>query len=692
MIQLINKCLHGFVLIPIIDACKKNNVFTLLNESPYSLKDLADKTHANPAYLSVALNAFESVGWIKMIEDTYILVNDTLTTINIPPSIINFYNFPFEPYFYEESNVNNDLFFEKLNLDAYLKKRNSSSFLANDLITFFLEGSIILPLFFFIKHNMEYCAQSKRVMLSKIPDKYMDELKLFFLIKELGTITSTTLELTNIGAYLMNSVQNAGVTLSYRPLLSNMEALIFGHDQSAYDLIKKDKHVDRTLNVIGSGAQHHIFFKDFQLILKDVFANQHDREASIAIVDMGCGDGSLLKRSYESVADKKNIMLVGVDFSNDSLIQTNKNLKELPCQTMRGDIIEPQKLADDLFKIGINNRDKIVHIRSFLDHNRPYKIHQNNVALKNREVISYSGKYISVTEETIPAHYAVQSLVESFQSWRSAIGELGLITLEVFSLPPPIIEKYLAETESLHFDTYHSFSKQLLVEAHVYMMAAAEAGLMICKKGFRKYPALLPYTRVSLQHFLPKPFIIRHAYVLDIPRLNYLKSVQGAFTAFSDDAIRGFMQKHPEEQYVLEKNHTIVGILFTKRVFCETLGKEENLDDTVYAPQGDAIIVTSFQMDPLSSELASDFLSFVIHNSFIKNGIKKVIILIKCSGLEMNVLDSVHETKNREHAFNNVLLNLIVQKGVKIEKRGENKKEEKVITITYTYVDWINNN
>ncbi|MBN8523116.1 MAG: hypothetical protein J0M23_04600 [Rickettsiales bacterium] len=694
MIQIFNKCLHGFILTPVINAFCKNNVFNLLAKSKYSVEDLVNNTNANLGYLGVALNAFESLGWVKKTEIYYQLGEDFPDVVIVPECIIKFYNFKFETYFYKTPRKKIHPFLDNLDIKNCLKFLKNTSFLENDLLSFFLEGAILLPLFFFMKNNLKYLPQDKLVFLDNIPNIYLDQLGQLFLVKKLGTVKSKTLELTNVGAYLINSIQNSGVTLSYRPLLSNIDKLIFDNDPETFKKIKNEKHIDRTLNVIGSGSQHKIFFRDFQILLKNFLAAIPENESPVAIVDMGCGDGSLLKTSYEVVPQKEKITLIGVDFSNDSLKQTSRNLKGLPYKTMHGNIVDPQRLFQDLYSTGFKDINKIIHIRSFLDHNRPYELPKDILKLRDRLPISYYGRYISYNEENIPAHNVVQNLVENFQKWASIVGDFGLITLEVFSLPPYIVKLYLEETESLHFDTYHGFSKQLLVEAHVYMMAAAEAGLIPNKKNFRKYPALLPYTRISLQHFFPKSFIIRHPCLTDINKLINMQTIEGSPLSLSSKEIRHFLNKYPEEQYIIEKDKEIACAIYTQRIIEGNLYMNKNTIKEIYSPHGEIIILVCFQVNPLYQELIHDLLSFVIHNSFIKNGIKKVITLMKWKDSDTEVLNQCSGIKTDIQKFSNPLIKINYKQGAKIEKIVESniRRENKISYMSYNYLDWVNNN
>ena len=100
------------------------------------------------------------------------------------------------------------------------------------------------------------------------------------------------------------------IALSYRPMLNGMDALLFGEPATVFGRHKtgeeshgEERHIDRRLNVQASGNQHTSYFNDLvdQVIHR---FNQQPLEAQPqAIVDVGCGDGSLLKQVYHAIAD-----------------------------------------------------------------------------------------------------------------------------------------------------------------------------------------------------------------------------------------------------------------------------------------------------------------------------------------------------------------------------------------------------
>src|SRR5437870_12442790 len=107
---------------------------------------------------------------------------------------------------------------------------------------------------------------------------------------------------------------------------------------------------------------------------------------------MGCGDGTLLAHLYSVVKertvrgrelDKHPLIIVGADFNKVARRATKQTLHAARIPTFHVimvDINRPAQLASDLEAIDLDIHD-LMHIRSFLDPNRPYAPLSNYVSV-----------------------------------------------------------------------------------------------------------------------------------------------------------------------------------------------------------------------------------------------------------------------------------------------------------------------
>src|SRR5207244_9021221 len=99
-----------------------------------------------------------------------------------------------------------------------------------------------------------------------------------------------------------------------------------------------------------------------------------------------------------------------------------------------GDINRPAQLASDLEQLGLDIHD-LLHVRSFLDHNRPY-IRPANGVKGNRPGRS-SGAFVHLGEEILPDELE-ENLVRHLRRWAPYVGRFGLLVLELHTLPPEL--------------------------------------------------------------------------------------------------------------------------------------------------------------------------------------------------------------------------------------------------------------
>ena len=142
---------------------------------------------------------------------------------------------------------------------------------------------------------------------------------------------------------------SAGVAVSYRPLLSKLRQLLLSNPGEVFtrDVNESEEHVDRTLNVIGSGFQYTRYFSAMEQQVLSIIRGSAAGKQPRYIVDTGCGDGTLLCMLYEAVRKAEGagsvmqLTMVGVDYNAESLVATRStcNRKNVPLITVQGEHI-----------------------------------------------------------------------------------------------------------------------------------------------------------------------------------------------------------------------------------------------------------------------------------------------------------------------------------------------------------------
>ncbi|MCP4294307.1 MAG: class I SAM-dependent methyltransferase, partial [Proteobacteria bacterium] len=267
-----------------------------------------------------------------------------------------------------------------------------------------------------------------------------------------------------------------------------------------------ESHVDRAMNVRGSGFQHRSYFKE---LAKGIGSSLCDVNGPKVIVDTGCGDGRLLatlaKTLSENGADRLNdVLFVGVDFNQEPLDVASETLTKIGVshQMILGDVADPEGIIRTLKEEGIDPKD-VLHVRSFLDHDRTFLKPQN----LGPEDFTLS---MDMGGNLRPAQEVTGSLVEHFERWSKILGPHGLNLIEVFSEDSPGSQPPAA-SPSLHFDLYQTLSGQMLVTPSAFWQCAAAAGLHAAPDEVQWYPNDQNWKRIAIARLEPSPIRIREA-------------------------------------------------------------------------------------------------------------------------------------------------------------------------------------
>jgi hypothetical protein len=178
------------------------------------------------------------------------------------------------------------------------------------------------------------------------------------------------------GAYLVEGGSKLGAVLSYWPMFRQMDTLLFGNAASVFERDSEggERRLDRRLNIFGSTAQHGIFFREMEDAVVDCFDGLPPDEQPTYIADLGCGDGTLLKRLHVAVAsrsrrcpvmDRHPLTLIAADYNTAFLDEARRNLADLPHLTVRAGIGDPSRFIAELAAKGVEP-NRVLHVRSSL--------------------------------------------------------------------------------------------------------------------------------------------------------------------------------------------------------------------------------------------------------------------------------------------------------------------------------------
>jgi hypothetical protein len=523
--------LSGIVLAPVVKALFDRKVFELFGDSSLwlELDRIVDRTHANRGYLRVALRLLASCGWLaqRMAKDgsspSYALTPEGSLALRIaPPLYEEALSFLPKVVFFE------DFLFGKSDqpllpsLQALVQRAKDRWGLGSegDLGTArirgqlrrHLDGILVGPAMVALARGGVFAQlEAGPVAIQNIHGNQGSLTCVFDLLATQGWVVreQNMVQLTSSGQYAASLATSYGVTVSYVPLFNIISTLLFGNpriqrmDESGVELL-----VNRGMNVWGSGGAHKTYFKKVDEIVVEIFDRPIARQPQ-GICDMGCGDGTFLEHLYVvvktrtargQVLDKHPLILVGADFNKVARRVAKQTLRKAECPTfhvIQGDINRPPQLAADLDDLGLDIHD-LLHVRSFLDHNRPYLPPMDYV--KGSRQGKSTGAFVRLGQEIAPDELE-ENLVRHLRRWAPYVGRFGLLLLELHTLPPELAAANLERTPAVAYDGTHGFSDQYLVELPVFLECAREAGLRADPLHACKFPASELAT-VSLNYFI----------------------------------------------------------------------------------------------------------------------------------------------------------------------------------------------
>jgi malonyl CoA-acyl carrier protein transacylase len=648
MLDVINRYAHGFVAVPVILACKEKGLFELLQyQGCLTLEQIVERLGANGGHLQVALRMMQSLNWLSRNEvGQYSLTDEAEIHKEIPEEILDLYHLPVDSYLMGEQSSD----FLKVWIDRSRQRWNVSE----PMIADFLDGILVIPILLALhKHNL-LLEDKHKPLFSELSAPVREELYELFESKGWAHQKEGRVWLTDVGRFIVERALITGTTASYTPMLSRMADVLFGDCQAVFsrDASGRESHVDRTLNVVASGFQHEKYFADVEDIILSIFNRLPYEEQPKYVVDMGCGDGTLLKRVYETIRLKSArgkvlehypLWAIGVDYNEASITATARTLDDIPHLVMKGDIGDPEQMVADLRERGIEDPENILHIRSFLDHDRPFIPPQKLDKVQARSQLPYQGVYVAPNGQPIPPHVMVQSLVEHLERWSSVVTERGMIILEVHCLEPGVVNRFLDKSENLHFDAYQAFSMQHLVEADVFLMAAAEVGLFPNFEFSKRYPKTFPFTRITLNLFEKKPYKIRHPHLSDLDALVNLEAqCWPEHLRASANEIRQRIERFPNGNCVLEMNRQVVGVVYSQRISSADVLKNITYAEvpSLHVPQGPVVQLLGLNILPEMQDkgLGDKLRQFMLQLCAVKGGIERVVGVTRCK----NYVDRAH--------------------------------------------------
>ena len=521
--QRIFQHLDGLVTAPVAYILFKNKICEyILEKQTVDLSELTERFKTNEGYLNIALRTLASQGfleykvdnntnevtistneksayafsWFPLYEDVVRLLEDTqlFTSVRIATDFITELQAIFSKY--------------KNNFGITFSNETTEKNIQEQILVH-IEGYLVAPIIvslgmtgMFHKYFMETSFRAEE--FHREPEVFKVILD-FFTFLGWFTEKNGNYQFTEIGLFFAKRATAYGVTVSYLPLFKSLNTLLFGNPNALRDVAKNEDeiHVNREMNVWGSGGAHATYFKVIDDIIIELF-NKPISEQPKGILDMGCGNGAFLQHIFEVIErqtlrgkmlEEHPLFLVGADYNQAALKVTRANLikADIWAKVIWGDIGRPDLLANDLAEnYNIDLKD-LLNVRTFLDHNR---IWEEPRTIKKHRVSISTGAFAH-RGERISNNRVEDNLLEHLSKWAPYVQKYGLLIIELHTVSPKLTALNLGRTAATAYDATHGFSDQFIVEIDVLHNIAAEVGLFPDPVYFKKFPDT-EYATVSI--------------------------------------------------------------------------------------------------------------------------------------------------------------------------------------------------
>jgi len=209
------------------------------------------------------------------------------------------------------------------------------------------------------------------------------------------------------------------------------------------------------------------------------------------------------------------------------------------------------------------------------------------------------------------------------------------------------------------------------IDAETCLVLAAGAGL------FNDGPVLRQPTTPSacdwtLHAFERRDYRVRHAELRDLDRLCVLEKLCWRHTRTPRNRIRDRVRKHPEGQFVLEKNGEVLGVIYSQRIRSADALDACTAADVhgLHDPQGSTVQLLAVNIDPAAQHLnyGDQLLEFMLQRCALVEGVDRVVGVTLCKSFRADSGETFADYIGREGAARDPVLSFHYAHGAEIVK------------------------
>jgi len=500
--------LDGFAIGSTVAALEQRGVLSfLLRDGPVSMGTIRQRFNGNAGYLHAAFRLLACQGWLTRAgelgsdELEFKLTTAGEAVLKLAPAYAAAVDFlpparVLETILFGDDKTNSRALlasFHEHMRDEWALGNYAAPADVRQQVRHHLDGQVITPLLSLLSlHGVlpSSLDDAPVIDLQSLTGNLPNLKTAFEILACLGwaNILGEQVEITMPGMLALTCARQYWYPMGYLETFIRVPELLFGDPRVT--LVRTEagaeSHVDRKLDIQFSG---NVFSKTcrqpFLEIALPLFDHPSFELQAPAIVDTGCGDGTLLQVLYENIRDRTMrgrklrdypLTVIGVEPNKVARDVAAGRLTEagIPHHVVDGNIADPMGLARTLDSIGFDPYNAL-HLSKSVIHNRPYREPENSGEAEKRQAKS-TGAFVAPDGSAIPNAFLEQNLVEHIRSWRDLVHRHGLLVIEAHTVNPSVTASLIGHSIGTVVDATHAYSNQNLVEPEVFMEAAREAG------------------------------------------------------------------------------------------------------------------------------------------------------------------------------------------------------------------------
>ncbi|UII31931.1 SDR family NAD(P)-dependent oxidoreductase [Fulvivirga ulvae] len=631
MLKLLKFCCHGYVAVPVIEACHKQGLFTLLDKNKYRKRtSLIKELKANEGYFSMALQALESLGWLESNPNDAYRLTDRVDKYLLNLDLASLYTA--DPEALLRKTAYAAAFGKKI--DKILLK----DLIKNTLTASLVRGAILTPLVTGLKQAGAQALKNDEdnfaEVLSGLDKNLAQSIEKLFV--QQAWMDPDTKQLTPEGRQLLQAEELSEI-VAFRPVLHTMSDLLFGDGKPTWE--NKEAALRATL----TGKQNHSCKQDLQQEIISIFDQPALDRQPRAIA--GLGDSMLLKDIYRIIQDhtlrgrnleQYPLQIIAFDRDDAELEKASQALKSagIEHQALSGDINKPEDICRALKGVGLEPAKEVVYLHTFAHHALTVDANKNTNGSLSPMAAGQLKYYLDKEGQLLDAMTVLRHWQRHLQAWADSIGQSRLLVQEAHTLPADITFEYLDRSGNFYIDTIHGLSHQYLIGAEAFLILAANAGLFN-KYQVKGYPELSSYSRISLHHLTRRDYSIRFATEGDIKTLLELEELCWKEPLRTSKAqILARIRQYPEGQFVLEKEGNVLGVIYSQRIANDAEIEKHDSGNVheLHDPAGAIIQLIAVNIHPDTQNLGygDQLLEFMLQRCSLVPGVNRVVAVSLC--------------------------------------------------------------